>query len=228
MLTITRSGPRLGEVAAFIRDVPQGVVPYAAARALNSTAVLAQEAIKREMRSAFSGVTAYTLNSMFIVRASKENLEATVAVKNQAGAGVTPEHYLLPETDGGQRNFKRFEVALRIAGFLKPGWYVMPGRATQLDANGNVDGRTVRRVVQELDRRKAGSSLFVGKAGRSGAQGIWQRTGRSIAPLFIFTNRAPQYRKRLDFSAVAAKAVSQRFANEFYESVQIVLKRQPA
>lgn len=224
MFNVTRRGASLGDAAAFLATVPQGIIPYATATALTRTAKAGQVVLTAAMARDFDRPTPYTLNSTFIVPATKDKLSAQIGIKNQAGANLAPEHYLLPEVFGGGRNEKRFEVALRLAGFLRAGERAMPGGGVQLDAYGNVAAGTVRTILRQASGAKS-SRIFVGTAGRKHTRGVWQRDGKSVKPLFVFTTATPQYRPRFDFDAEADKSARATFQTEFYGAVQTLLAK---
>jgi hypothetical protein len=241
--------------AALLRDVPVGVLPYAAATALTRTARDGQKAIVDDMPRVFDKPTRYTLNATRLVPATKDNLVATVAVKDQgSGNGTRPESYLLPEVEGGKRNEKRFERALRYAGVLTRGQYVLPAGGLKLDAAGNVSAATSREVIAALKGTKAASAtrdyatgkrlkkgrtlnndLFIGqpkngwgKAAplRAGSpEGVYRREGRRLRLLFLITSQAPTYRRRLDFDGTVATVVRERFAAEFERAATDILNR---
>ncbi len=224
MLTITRRGTSLADAAATVRQLPTQVIPYAAATALTRTAKRGQSDVVDAMRRDFDRPTAYTLNSTFIVPATKDTLSARIGIKNEPGANTTPEHFLFPEVYGGGRREKRFELALRLAGFLQPGERAMPGAGVALDGSGNVSAGTVRSILRQAGTGKK-SRIFVGAAGRKQTRGVWQRDGRSIKPLFVFTTTLPQYRRRFDFDATADKAARAYFGDEFYAAAQTLIAR---
>lgn len=248
-ITATRSG-RLDAVVAQMRDIPARVIPFAASTALTRTARDGQRAIVAAMPRVFDNPTRYTLNATRLVPASVDNLVATVAVKDQGTSGGTrPESYLLPEVEGGPRREKRFERALRYAGVLGRGQYVLPGGNARLDASGNVSAATSRQVLTALRNiraasatgrrlkkgRKLANDLFVGTpqngrgAGgrkRPGApEGIYRREGQRLRVLFVFANQAPKYGRRLDFDGTVAAVARERFAAEFERAATAILNR---
>lgn len=253
MLNLTRSGS-IADVIAEARSVPARVIPYAAAAALTRCVVAGQGKVKSVMPQVFKGPTKYTLNSTRIVPATKDNLVASVAVKDISTHWATrPESYLLPGVEGGQRSEKRFERALRYSGAMKRGEYAIPGAAAKLDAAGNVSRATVNQILKALKsirsvtnsydpvtgrkRRKGhelANDLFVGQpsvgSGRGRrmrpgtVQGIYRREGHRLRPLFIF-GKSADYRQRLDFDGVVSSVVRARFAAEFDRAAQDILSR---
>lgn len=233
MLTIAAKGS-VADVIQHARDVHGRLVPYAAAAALTRTAsIAAKRDLPDAMRQAFDRPTAYTLNSLFVVPASKANLVARVHVKN-AAAGVVPERFLQPEVEGGSRGEKRFERALRYAGILLAGERAMPGDGVRRDANGNVSGALIRSVlaalkVRDSKGRSRTANLFVGTAAKKGGtptRGIWQRDGRHrLQPIFIFTRTPPHYRQRLDFEGTVERTAARNFQPEFSKALGALLSR---
>ncbi|MDH1477407.1 hypothetical protein N5F13_23195 [Comamonas thiooxydans] len=240
MLNISRTGQSLADMANQVRGVPARLIPYATATALTRCAKQAQvEDLPQAMRKAFDNPTSYTLNALRIEPATKNKLSARVLVKTKAmTTGNAPESYLQPEVEGGQRGSKRMENALRYAGLLTAGQFVVPGAATSLDANGNVKGTDIRTILKALKNLKAVSAtrsrsgqrlakgrqlanqLFVGKPqGGNRPDGIWRREGKRLRPLFVFTNSVPTYRPRLDFSGVVQGVARKQFPAEFAKAV---------
>ena len=240
MLTTTRTGQSLADMAEQVRGVPARLIPYATATALTRCAKQAQTVeLPQAMRKAFDNPTSYTLNALRIEPATKDKLSARVMVKTKAdSSGNAHEAYLPPEVDGGRRGSKGMENALRYAGVLTAGQFVVPGAAAKLDANGNVKGSDVRTILKALKNLKAvsatrsrsgkrlakgrqlASDLFVGKPqGGNRPDGIWRREGKRLRPLFVFTNAAPAYRPRLNFTGVVQGVARKQFPAEFAKAV---------
>ena len=231
MLTVKATGS-FADVIRDAREIHGRVVPYAAATALTRTASLAaKKELPAEMRRVFEGPTAYTLNSLFMVPATKDRLVARVNVKDSAAGGIAPEKYLQPEVSGGSRGEKRFERALEAAGLLMPNEWVIPGRRMTLDANGNITGARARAILQSLT---AGPIRTRGHAARNrlpfvekikGTRGIWQREGRRLNLLFLFTSTAPQYARRLDFAGTVERTAEANLKPEFDKALTALLSR---
>lgn len=235
MLEITRRGATIAEVIASVRDVPAYRIPYAASTALTRTAQhAAQIEIPNEMRTVFGNPVAYTLNALRVVPSTKDTLSARVMVKTEA-AGVSPENYLLPQVEGGGRKHKRLENAMRYTGVLSSGQFAMPGKGLDLDANGNVKGAEVRTILAALKGirggvgakgqragkgRKLKNDLFAGQPnGGDRPDGIWRREGKRLRALFIFTNAAPAYSQRLDYTGTVQRVALERFRPEFEKAL---------
>lgn len=226
MLTIRNTAGNIAQVIASMRDIHARVVPYAASTALTRTAqIAAKKDLPDAMRRVFDNPTPFTLNSLFVKPATRESLSARVMVKDSASRGVVPEKFLFPEVAGGGRNEKGFEKALRYGGWLKGGERAIPADDMPRDAYGNVSGPTIRSILATLEKPRGGAAvkgkrkgrygggLFAGQIGHT--RGIWQRDGRSLKPLFIFTTKQPLYRARLDFDGIALQAANTHFKTEF-------------
>jgi hypothetical protein len=226
LLNIRHSGSTIADAIAAVRDVPARVIPYAASTALTRTAKTADKEIGQAMGSSFDRPTPYTLRSRYVEPATKDKLSARVAIKNMSQGGTVPEHYLFPEVAGGGRREKRFELALQAAGHMRAGERAMPGAGVARDAYGNVSAGTLRNILGQIGR--SNSRIFVGAVGRSGTRGVWQRDGRKVKPLLVFTTRLPQYAVRLNFDAVAERVAKRDFASEFYKAATAIKLRNSA
>jgi hypothetical protein len=233
--TATRTGSARA-IAREMREIPRSWVPYATSAALTKSAQAAQRAIVADMPRRFDRPTAYTLGALRVEPSTAATLSARVAVKDQAGGrGTRPESYLLPEVEGGPRREKRTERALRLAGLLRPGEWVVPGSAAPLDANGNLSGavsRSILRQVLALQRggrtvapTRGGGGYFVGAVGKRGTRGVWLREGRETKPILIFTRTPPSYRSRLPFVELAERAARDTFPAEFARQLDAIRDR---
>ena len=227
------------DVALRVRQLGRQAV-FAAAVSLTRAAKDGQEAIREEMRRAFVGPTAYTLNGTFIKGATKDRLESRIWVKDSVGGrGVSPNRYLLPEIQGGARGQKGLDKLLVANGFMSAGWFAVPAAGAQLDANGNVKRSQILQVIAQLRlQRTDGAEARPGPGARAtraaSKQGIsyfalaapWrglkpgiylQRRfahGTAVRPVFIFVPRV-QYKARLRFFEVGQAAMERRFRYHF-------------
>jgi hypothetical protein len=232
----------IDQASKWITDFGRQQLPFATAVALNKTAELVQAAEVKEMRDVFDRPTPYTLNSLYVKRATKSNLEAEVKLKDDVYKGTPAAKYLLPEIVGGLRRLKRFEKALQSVGAMPPGYFAVPGAAAKVDQFGNLDRGLIVQVLSYFKafsaagyhanitaarrekiargtKKKIGYEYFVGApAGGKLPLGIWQRFhlghGSAIKPIIIFMPHAI-YREVFDFQYVADRVVAKNFAGEF-------------
>jgi len=190
--------------------------------ALNWTATDVQIDLTAEMLEVFDRPTPFTLNSLFTQPALPGRLESHVYFKDFAPKGTAAGVYLAPEIEGGGRDLKRFEQALRGRGLLPSGMYAMPGAKAEIDAYGNMSRGQIVKILSALGAQRTGGytsarngrgrgvrrneEYFVPKPGRGLAPGVYQRlSGHRVAPVLIFT-RAPAYRARFDFTGVGQRS----------------------
>jgi hypothetical protein len=164
---------------------------------------------------------------------------------NQDGARGTPDQYLRAQTKGGQRRPKAFEKLLINRGLMPPGMYAIPTSAAPKDQYGNVSAGYFNRIMSQLriatdplsnataasrKRKKTRTSgYFVAYPGRLQtkhlAAGIYERIGTgfgsAIRPIFIYTDSAPTYRRRLDFDGIVRKAVETHLAYNFEQAFRL-------
>lgn len=225
------------EQLAYAKDKQ---LPFAASLAINNTAKIIKEKQIHEMRDVFDRPTPYVLNSIFIKPSNKQNLTATVGIKD---TGRKPAaKVLLSEIDGGSRRLKGYEIALRAAGALPNGYYTVPGEAATMDQYGNIAPSQIRQILSffranrdvgytsnSTDKTRArlakstknrrGIAYFSGSPGDGKLPlGIWMRIysnfGVAIRPILIFVldvNYQPIY----DFEYVSKLAYDQNFNTEF-------------
>lgn len=199
-----------GDVDAIVsrfKNIREKQLPYALSRALNTTAEAVAEAERKEMKDVFDRPTPFTMDSLYVRRATKEKLVAKVGLKNFAGKGNPASKYLAAQISGGGRHLKRFERALQSVGAMPVGYRVVPGAAAKLDQYGNIAPSLIVQLLSYFqafpemgykanmtDKRRAtlakgnakkgvqGVSYFVGRPGGNSANfplGIWARYGFS-------------------------------------------------
>lgn len=226
----------------------QRQIIYAAAVALTETGQDVKEAEIHEMRDVFDRPTPYTLNSVFLRRATKNDLRAVVWLKDQGGEGTPADRYLLPQIKGGVRLLKKFELALRQAGLLPDGMIAVPGSGAKLDQYGNMSrGQIVqilayfrtfgevgyraniddkgRKRLARGGRKRQGFAYFVGRPGDGKLPlGVWQRfhfaVGSAIKPVLLFVNDA-HYEPIFDFDFTGRDVVAKRWPVRFRAALQM-------
>lgn len=203
-------------------------IPFAASVAINAVAKKSQEQIEAEMAARFDRLTPWIKKGLFTERATKQNLQATVGIKDQ-GTRATPHHYLRDHVTGGTRGAKPYELVLQSLGILPPGWLTIPvPGGIKLDAYGNISKATLKRIIDGITNRRAVSTglgtfrLIVAKPGQPRtahlAPGIWSvsrtDTGNSIQPVLLFI-RSAAYNERLDLHTIVSREVAASFNTEF-------------
>lgn len=210
-------------------DERQKAIPVATSNALNTTIFKVRDMEVEEMKRVLDRPTRFTLNALFIERATTATLSARVYLKEKWFG----RHYLRPNIYGGPRPLKGFEIVLRNAGLLPSGMFVVPGEAAQIDANGNMSRGQLMKVMSalKLAQRTAGYSAnrtaasakrrgrkleqyFVGRPGKHSPLGVWQSFrfahGSAVKPILIFV-RQPQYGVRYRFEQVAERIATKAF-----------------
>lgn len=241
----------LSEVKA-LGDALEGVLakdmPFLCAYALTKTMQAVQLAEQSVMGQVFDRPTAYTLNSLAVIPATKSNLTAQLYVREHGG---TPAwKFLNPEIEGGSRRKKSFERRMERAGILGSDEFVVPGKGMQLDANGNMPGGIIERILSQIGAaelyagydanmtkrsrkgaiRRSGGRYFVAGGGSTDtvpvrrhklARGIYFRAdhGRTIIPVMIFVQR-PRYTARYPYYGTARELIPVAFKANFHEGWQ--------
>lgn len=221
-------------------------VKFATAVALTRTATDdVRPAIKAEMARVFDRPIAYTLNSMFVKRATKANLEAKVWLKdNPFSKGTPADRYLAPQIFGGVRRHKGMERVLQAARLMLSSQFAVPAAGAQLDANGNVKRSQIRQIMSQLqvqqgagyESRGSNSSASRRSVARQGQTyfalptavrglrpGIYLKRkfahGTAIRPVFIFVSQV-HYRPLLRFFEIGEAAARTAFPRHFDVEVQ--------
>lgn len=207
-------------------------IPFATAVALTRTAQDVQRGIKGHMKGIFDNPTAFTLNSIRIKAARKNDLSAFVWIRDEAFKGTSPDKYLRPQAEGARRNAKRHERALNYAGILPRGWATVPGRDARLNRAGNITSGTYTKILSQLKASPDPLQNVTGKKDKpffvlrkSGKPlGVYQRTGkRRIKAILHFVNELPEYGADLKFQEVADKVVQRRGRKHMSDAIEHAL-----
>jgi hypothetical protein len=218
--------------------------PFAMSVALNATAFGVRQDLQADMRRVFDNPVKWTLGGVRYSKATKKALTATVFIAEDGGKGIAPAKYLLAQVEGGQRRPKRMERALQSKGLLPSGWYAVPSRDLALDANGNVKGGIVTRILSDLGafgesgytanrvtkskarntgrRFKRSSGFFSVAPGGRGQPGIYQITPAGLRVVFIYV-RSARYVQRFDLDALSERHALRRFPAEYEKAMNKAL-----
>ena len=211
-------------------DWARNRIPSITRNALNDTADDARFAEIEKIRGVFDRPTLFIQRSPRYRKASREHLSAEVYIDD--GGSISPTKILDAEVGGGPRRPKRFELALRRSGIMRPDEFAIPAIGQQRDAFGNLPGPLIVRILSQLkafaevgylanrtarskarNAKRATVEYFVPSGARAERgigrlpRGIYERRGKRIRAVMIFVSGSPRYGKRYDFGqASIAKA----------------------
>lgn len=180
-----------------LNDLAYKQLPFATSLALTAVARQVQASEKQALPSIFDKPTPFTTNSIGITPARKDNLQATVFVKDIAAS------YLAPYEFGG-----------KTKGVGKRDTFLRPANV-RLNQYGNLPR-------SKLAQLKAKADVFVGKVkGKNGQEidGVWQRVKASkgkpasLKLLVKFEDPHPA-RQHLDYFKRAEQLVRANFNRE--------------
>ncbi|MBN2400818.1 MAG: hypothetical protein JXN64_00315 [Spirochaetes bacterium] len=217
-----------------LEDILKGLDPKLASDAVRSTTnkliFKARENVISEMKSVFDRPTPWTLSSVFVQKATNENLSAFIFIKDQATKGTPPAKYLRFEIFGGNRRQKGFEKLLAKTGVIESGEYLIPYKVP-LNQYGNVSPGVIQKVLSGLQAQNDPyqDSPVLGQAYKGTRRGrkvprryfSVRRGGKTIifekqldssndghvTPMFVSSSRA-LYKPRLRFFEVIKRTVA--------------------
>jgi len=211
-------------------------VPFAASVALNRVAASMKDRLRQEMKSTFNNPVPFTLNSLYVKSATRNNLEAEVGLREFAPKGNPGVKYLAPQIYGGPAYDTRFQKSLKYKGLLAGNQYAIPTQSDFLRRNqyGNVTPGQYTEILYSLEAFRDSSAFVYAKyAKRKRATNqyfaVRQKTGklypgiyRTNVPagyeqdraVFWFT-RTPTYTGKFKFFDVGRNHASQIWNKEF-------------
>jgi hypothetical protein len=207
-------------------------ISFATGRATNNVAFKIRDGWKEKAKQVFDRPTRFTENSVLVRKATRQNPFAKVFVRDEAGQSIAPEVYLQQQVLGGERRLKRSEVALRSLGLLPSGFRAVPGNGLRLDRSGNVPGRTMKAILDELSKapNTGDRGLFALKASRGKLlPGIYRRRQKNarerfVTPLIIFV-KTPRYTPRLEIFQYAREVMNREAVPEFRAAITAEIDR---
>lgn len=164
-MNITVEFKGLDAVIKNLDSIATKQVPFAVANALNKTAGMVQTYERMKMKSMLDRPTPHALRTLVIDYAKKKTNKYEASVfftddeTNRFG-GTPGANFMQPQVEGGQRNLKRFEHALRYRNILPANMFVVPGIGCPLDAYGGIPVSVINQVISYLGARyKVGYNL---------------------------------------------------------------------
>lgn len=119
--------------------------------AQNETGFYVLAKYKKEMSNYIDRPVPYTINSMYLKKATGPNLEASVQWKDSSSNSISAGHYLQPEVFGGNRSQKKMERALQAKGLIPNGWVAVPTKDAPKDSYGNVPNSFINQILSFLN-----------------------------------------------------------------------------
>lgn len=242
MTTIQIDTRQLERDVARLTDEMRKQVPFATALALTRTAMVARDALKKEIATTFDNPTPWIKRSAEMERATKATLTAAVGIRDK-GARATQATYLKEHFAGGTRGQKPYERALSGMGLLPRGYVTVPGDDVKLDRYGNISRKDLAEIFGALKTRM---NLYKGRGKRMTrdgyfvvtttgtdprtkhlSPGIWRRrmtyaTGgyndRPPIAVLLFVKSAT-YRKVIDLPKIAKTAIDTEFNRQFSKAL---------
>lgn len=231
------------QLSRALSELGRKQLPFALALAATRMAQRIKRAEVRAVNRDIDAPTKTTQNSIYVKAATKAKPEARTFFKDAWTSGVPADAYLAPLVFGGKSKPKRLDKALIARGLMKNGQRAIP-RASVTDQHGNVKGGQVMKILSGLgaaetvsgvtanasnskrSKRKNNRRFFA--ATINGASGIWERQqsafGSGVKLWYLFVDKEPTYRKRLDFFGIAEEQVSKHYMEEFTGALDQAIK----
>ena len=156
----------LKDLTAHLSRIQRQQIPFASALAITKTAQDVRTDLYQNMLKVFDAPVAYTVprnikepkqrGSLYLVKATKKNLEAEVYVKNMTfGKGTPALNYIKPHIEGGPRRTKGLEISMRGKGVIGGGKFITASTRTpyghvNLNRIGNVTRGNMQKILSGL------------------------------------------------------------------------------
>lgn len=219
-------------------------IPFATSLAINRTAELVKKAVVDEMKKVFDRPTPFTLNSLYVTPSTKDKLEAVVWLKDEysvGNQGTPATKYLGPEIFGGARRAKSHERRLRDKGMLGSGMFAVPAQGAEglLNRYGNLEGGLIWQMMSSLKINRdigyqSNETAKSRKRNRSRARyfilggdrplGIASRPTGGVLQPFVWFVKSPSYTPRLNFFAIAEKAIDENLEKQLSKAIRYAIK----
>jgi hypothetical protein len=238
MFTLSLSS-NIKDVLGYVESF-QKQVPFAVALALTRTAQDLQKEIYSEEKRVFVGPTRYTLNSMYVRKATKVNLVASVGLKDRLLSGTQRGHdkTIGHQFTGGRRERKSIENYAQSAGLISANEYLVPSAGARLDSDGNMSRGQVQQLMSQLrlgidpnqfatksarstrNRKKAGE-VFWSRGGHL-PRGIWLRVDRGVLPVMM-VEADVKYAQLVDVAKLGQRVSAAKFDGHLRKAWQQAL-----
>ena len=223
-----------------LSNIQRQQLPFATALAMTRTAQGLEKAQKKEMRKVFNKPVGYTLKSIAVdpARKNDEPINARVFFREFSGKGVPAYKYLSPNIFGGARGQKGHEK--RLSSKLGGTIFTAPASGAPVNAAGNITGGNYTKILAGVQafsevgstmnttgasrkKRKSKTSYYViSKGGRPTS--VRQRSGGSSKPVLNLFSTAPTYKKRYDFYGLGNRYIKQNLPRNFKSAFRTALR----
>lgn len=199
---------------------------FAESLALNRTANIVRDRLKKLMTEKLDRPTPKTLASNLVVYSKKTDKEKSVLIfindgqrgRTDAAKGTAPVKYLSPLIEGGPRNVKRTETALKMNPLLftksqSNKTHVAPSTKIPRDPFGNLPKGQYTKILSDMRAGVEGNraykkrGAYKGRASyyiRPGSPVVFLRAGRVVIPALVAI-KAPNYKKILPWYETVEK-----------------------
>lgn len=200
-------------------------IPFALSRAVNKLAGKIQAAQKQEALKVFDRPTRWTMNSTYIKWAKKNaDPAAEVGWRFFAEKGTPASKYLSRHVLGIERPHTAFESRLLGTGRFYQSQFLVAGRYAPKNQYGNLSQGVLMQILSDTksqrdernNRTKASKvNFFAIRQSRGKLKpGVYKRTGDTVKPFFVATDKQPKYKKTYDFYGIGDRIASKDFDTE--------------
>lgn len=141
------------EIEQHLSATERRHIPFATALSLTRTAQFIAKKEQEEIGRVFDRPTPFARNSLFVWPATKQRLYAEVKIKDEGTMVVKPIMFLKAQIYGGQRERKRFEVALIRHRKMPPNAFAIPAVGADIDQYGNMSRGQLQQILSDLQAR---------------------------------------------------------------------------
>ena len=191
---------------------------FARVLSLTKTALDVRKGAIQKMQDVFDRPTRWTLGSLKVVPATKN--DPIAYVDEQDGPYDAADHILGPHIRSGTRGRRSSEHKL--------GEWVVTGKGMKVNQYGNLPATTYTKILSQLKVGFEGSRATNSKRSKRSRKNeayfkqgnvIYQRKGKTILPALILT-RPPNYRKTFPYFETGQATFDRVFPNHFNPAVE--------
>lgn len=138
----------IARLQGYEHEAPRSIVI-----ALNDAAFAVRTGWMSEISKVFDRPTPITQRAPLVKKATQQNPQAEIYIRNEATKGTPPAEYLIAQAEGGQRSQKPFERRLARVALGRQFYVPGKGAADLLNAYGNMPARVISKILSQLQAR---------------------------------------------------------------------------